>query len=55
MDEQIFLLTGSSVPVSDAIAYAYARRRPCVVLADVEAETPGTPATADDPDGVSPP
>lgn len=33
-DAQIFLLAGSSVPVTDAIAYAYARCRPCVRLSD---------------------
>ncbi|WFR71227.1 hypothetical protein P9209_18625 [Prescottella defluvii] len=33
-DEQIFLLTGASIAVTDAIAYAYARRRPCVVLGE---------------------
>ncbi|MDH6678666.1 hypothetical protein M2284_002879 [Rhodococcus sp. LBL1] len=35
-DEQIFLLTGASIAVTDAIAYAYTRRRPCVVLGDTE-------------------
>ncbi|MDH6281115.1 hypothetical protein [Prescottella agglutinans] len=34
-NEQIFLLAGASIAVTDAIAYAYTRRRPCVVLGDV--------------------
>lgn len=46
-DEQIFLLTGASVAVTDAIAYAYARRRPCVVLGDATAKTPEDGATPD--------
>lgn len=33
-DDQIFLLAGASTAVTDAIAYAYTCRRPCVVLGD---------------------
>ena len=46
-DAQIFLLTGSSVPVTDAIAYAYSRCRPCVVLADVPPDGPDEPECPD--------
>jgi len=40
-DAQIFLLAGTSVAVADAIAYAYWRRRPCVVLGDTRDPDPG--------------
>ncbi|WP_433604159.1 hypothetical protein [Prescottella agglutinans] len=33
-NEQIFLLAGASTAVTDAIAYAYTCRHPCVVLGD---------------------
>ncbi|WP_164874106.1 hypothetical protein [Rhodococcus spongiicola] len=39
-DERIFLVTGSSVLVTDAIAYAYLRCRPCVVLSGDLPELP---------------
>lgn len=39
-DEQIFLLAGASIAVTDAIAYAYACRRPCVVLGDAAGTEP---------------
>ncbi|WP_164873354.1 hypothetical protein [Rhodococcus xishaensis] len=39
-DERIFLVAGSSVLVTDAIAYAYLRCRPCVVLSDVFPDLP---------------
>ncbi|GAB2647460.1 hypothetical protein ABI214_01760 [Prescottella soli] len=39
-EEQIFLLTGASIAVTDAIAYAYTRRRPCVVLGDTTVAEP---------------
>jgi hypothetical protein len=43
-DDQIFLLAGASIAVTDAIAYAYTCRRPCVVLGD---------ATDSGPDAVT--
>lgn len=34
-DDEVLLLAGSSVPVTDAIICAYAQSRPCVVFAEV--------------------
>ncbi|WP_430332575.1 hypothetical protein [Rhodococcus sp. ACT016] len=46
-DAQIFLLTGASVAVPEAIAYAYTRRRPCVVLGATADTGPGEVAVTD--------
>ncbi len=37
--DQLFLLAGSSVSLTDAMAYAFRQRRPCVVFSEDRPDT----------------